>query len=442
MKKHLLILLVALVGVTTTVMAQELDPKWGAISGDREQNVKDFQRFSDEYKFKNYEESLLFLKKLLVNAPACSENLYVRGIDIYKEKLKKAKSNADKDKYMDSIMTLFDLRAENFATHKTRDKGWTLGQKALTFFQLSPEDNEKIIKYFNDAITTAGPAVDPDIVLVYFNHMTELFDLNDVTPEVYLGDYERLTSILQAEPNDKTDGAMSNMEALFIKSGAASCENIEKIFKPKYEADPENEELLKKILGLFSRSKCSNEFQQALVEKFYTKNPTPEMALMLAEIYEGKKNYSKAMEYIEFAITNEKDPAQKLNHLMRAASSMSAIGNSGKAAEYARQVIALDPANGYAHLIYATSLASGAATLCGDSFDKRAAYWLVVDKLVEARKYFTQDAGQTDNINSMINSYSSNFPKAEETFLRDLKPGDAYTVSCGWVSGRTTVRER
>ena len=68
--------------------------------------------------------------------------------------------------------------------------------------------------------------------------------------------------------------------------------------------------------------------------------------------------------------------------------------------------------------------------------------WLAVDNLSRARQLLPADDPQQAQISSMIANYSANFPKSEETFMRGLNPGDSYTVNCGWISGRTTVRER
>ena len=54
--------------------------------------------------------------------------------------------------------------------------------------------------------------------------------------------------------------------------------------------------------------------------------------------------------------------------------------------------------------------------------------------------YPAQGVGQIESIDQQIAGYRAAFPSNEEAFFRGLENGQGYTVNCGWVSGRTTVR--
>ncbi len=147
------------------------------------------------------------------------------------------------------------------------------------------------------------------------------------------------------------------------------------------------------------------------------------------------------MEYLRIAINNETDPAQKTNFMLQGAGMALSSNSYREAAQFARQAIDNDPDNGLAYFILASAYAGGSGSTCS-GFDRQTAFWLVVDNLVQARRLLPADDPQQANITQMIGNYSANFPKTEETFMRGLNPGDSYTVNCGWISGRTTVRER
>lgn len=442
MKRRMLVLLLAVTASISMSSAQEktYDEKFGEDPAQRAENVKLLSFFQDAYNTKAYDDALNLLRQLIVRAPKSSMNMYINGGEIYRQKFARATTKVERMAYLDSMLFLLDKRMEYFGDHKTHGLAYLAAQKAMLFNENNPEDRERAFSLFREALKVSGNEVDPNMVVIFFQSLSEGFKLDDITPEEYIADYEGLTTLLAQVTTEENTKATETIEALFATSGAASCENIERIFRPKYEADPSNGELVKKILALFSRSKCSSDFQLSLTEQYYKIEPTPELALMLAGIYEEKKDFNKALEYINIGVAAETDATKKLNYLTRAAGLTLSANNYRAAADLSRQIIAIDPSNGYGYLFLAGAYAGGVSSCSG--FDRQAAYWLVVDTYQQARAKFADDQTQVDRINSYINSYAASFPKTEETFMRGLEPGQGYTVNCGWVSGRTTVRER
>lgn len=442
MKRRMLVILLAITASISMSSAQDktYDEKFGEDPAQRAENVKLLSFFQDAYNTKAYDDALNLLRQLIVRAPKSSMNMYINGGEIYRQKFARATTKVERMAYLDSMLFLLDKRMEYFGDHKTHGLAYLAAQKAMLFNENNPEDREKAFALFREAVKVSGQDVDPDMTVIFFQSLSEGFKLDDITPEEYISDYEGLTTLLASKTTDENTKAIEAIEALFATSGAASCENIERIFRPKYEADPSNGELVKKILALFSRSKCSSDFQLSLTEQYYKIEPTPELALMLAGIYEEKKDFNKALEYINIGVAAETDATKKLNYLTRAAGLTLSANNYRAAADLSRQIIAIDPSSGYGYLFLAGAYAGGVSGCSG--FDRQAAYWLVVDTYQQARSKFADDQTQVDRINSYINSYASSFPKTEETFMRGLEPGQGYTVNCGWVSGRTTVRER
>lgn len=442
MKRLLLIVAVAITTLAGANAQTQYHERFGVDPEKREENAKMLSYMKRAYDSKSYDDALGFFRKLTVNAPKAAMNMYIWASDIYRGKLARATTKAERAAYLDTILMVFDQRVENFGDHDKYGKAYLTAQKALIFNETDQANRQKAFELFRAAVAAGGNQVDPDLVVTFFNSLTDSFKLDDITPEDYIADYESLATLLNDINAEGTyTNAITNVEALFASSGAASCENIERIFRPKYEADQDNAVLVKQILALFSRSKCSSEFQLALTEKYYAIEPTPELAAMLSNIYEGKKDFEKANEYIKVAVAGETDPSKKVIYLLSAANSNLGAGQYREAADLARQAIAIDEEKAnIAYLILAEAYAGGVRA-CG-GFDLQAAYWLVVDTYIQARAKLADQPAQVEAINKLIGSYSANFPKVEDTFQRDLKPGQGYTVNCGWVSGRTTVRER
>ncbi len=442
MKKRVYIMMAVLLGMGGTVGAQDFreDPRYGANVAEREQNVRILNFFGDAYKEKNYDVATVHLRYLLEHAPKAGENIYIRGTEIYKAKALAAQTKAERQMYVDSILYIFDKRIEAFGDHPKRGEAYLRSAKAKLFHAMMPADRERLFKLFREALHEKHP-LDPAVAVLYFNSMVESYQLDDVTPEEVIDTYEQLGKRLEGSQAADAAEARKVLDDLFASCGVADCETVEKIYRPKYEADPENQQQIETILALLQRGKCSSDFYVTLLEKYYRTNQKPEVALRLVQVYQEKKDYPKAMEYLRVGIANEDDPAVKANFLLQASTMASASGSYREAAGYARQVLELEPNNGVAYLLLGAAYGSGARSACS-AFDSQTAMWLAVDNLARARQLLPADDPQQEQIARMIGNYSANFPKTEETFMRGLNPGDSYTVNCGWISGRTTVRER
>lgn len=442
MKKRVYSLMAALALVGGTAAAQDFkdDPKYGADPAAREQNVRILNFFDDAYKAKDYNLATLYLRELIQNAPKASENMYIRGIEIYKTKAAGAQTKAERRTYVDSILYIYDKRIEAFGEHRTRGEAYLRSEKAKMFLSMMPSDRKRLFKLFREALHEKHP-FEPALAVMYFNSVVESFKLDDVTPEELIEVYERLSKRMAGSSNPDAAEAGKVLDDLFATSGVADCATVEKIYKPKYEADPENPQLIETILALLQRGQCSSEFYLTMLEKYYAVNPKPDVAIQLASVFQEKQDYAKAMEYLRIAIDKATDEDMKVNFLLQAATMSSASGSYREAAGFARQAIGLDPDSGVAYLLLGAAYGSGAGSACS-AFDSQTAMWLAVDNLALARQLLPADDPQQEQISKMIGNYSANFPKTEETFMRGLNPGDPYTVSCGWISGRTTVRER
>lgn len=442
MKKRVYSLIAALCVAGGAASAQDFkdDPRYGADPAAREQNVRILNFFNDAYKAKDYGQASVYLRELIQNAPKAGENMYIRGIDIYKNKAAAAQTKEERRIMTDSVLWIFDKRIEAFGEHPQRGEAYLKGEKARLFMSMMPADRQRLFKLCREALDERHP-FEPALAVMYFNSVVESYKLDDVTPEELIATYERLGKRIAGCTSPERDAAAKTIDDLFATSGAANCETVEKIYKPKYEADPQNAQLVETILALLQRGKCTSEFYETMLEKYYAVTPKPEIAVQLAAIFQEKKNFPKAMEYLNVAINNETDPAKKANFLLQAAGMTLSSGSYREAAGFARQVLNADPNNGLGYFLLASAYAGGSGSACGD-FERQTAFWIVVDNLLQARKNLPADDPQQANISQMIGNYSANFPKTEETFMRGLNPGDSYTVNCGWISGRTVVRER
>lgn len=419
------------------------DPRYGSTPEERNKNVLELQFFNDAYNNKDWDTALKHLRPLLQGAPKATENLYIKGATIYKNKIARATSVAEKRAYIDTLMMIYDQRVANYGDHPERGLDYILSNKAKDFLTYNPADRAAVREHFKKAMEAGSLKVDPELMVIYFNELSNDYKNDEIEADFYISEYERLGAMFDVN-SDAGKEAKNTFEALFVQSGAASCENLEKIYRPKLAAAPDDVELYKKVFNMLGRAKCNNDFQLEVGEKLYALQPDSDVAVILAVTFEERKEFTKALKYLNENVAHESDPVKKSNLLVRIAASQLGNNNARSAADYCRQAADANPDNGYAYLILGQAYAVGVSG-CTD-FEKRAAYWLVYDTLAKARAMLASgDAEaqeQAKNLESQMGSYRAGFPTKEDCFFRDLKPGDGYTVNCGWVSGRTTVRER
>ena len=434
-----LMLLTAAVVTTSGVFAQSSfldDPKWGDSPEDRQKNALEYNFLRDTYNNQNYDQAIGYLRGLLQNAPKASENIYIYGNNIYKNKIARSQSLDEKNAYVDSLMMLYDLRIEHFGDKEGRGKPYIMQLKARDYLTYKPADRDGIMKLFKDALAESGNDVDPDFVNIYFKELTDDYKLDNIDMDTYMSEYANLEQIMMGV--DDAD-AKKTFEALFISSGAADCPNLEKMFSAQLAAKPDDVDLLAKAFGLLTSSGCKSDFYISVGEKYYEKQPDSQTALLVASALEEKKDYAGALKYLRAAIATETDPKTKVDLCIRIAGSEIGAGNASNAADFARQAIEINPESGLAYLVLAQAYAVGANACQG--FAKQSIYWLVYDTLLKAKQLLGEDDPQAQTVDSQLATYRAGFPSKEECFFRGLKEGASCTVSCGWISGRTTVRQ-
>ncbi|MCD7970017.1 MAG: enzyme of heme biosynthesis [Alistipes sp.] len=418
---------------------QDFGPKWGADPAEREDNVKKYNFFRDAYNNKEYDEALTYLPELLEKAPEGTQNLYIYGINIYKDKILKSTSLADKNSYVDELMKLYDMRSQYFGSDPQRGTPYILANKANDYASFKPADRENVIRYYQEALEANGESAEPDFVILYFNELTNDYKDDLIEADEYMAEYDKLEALFNLPHNSGAAGQKNTLEALFISSGAANCENIERLFADRVNNDPDVETLEKAVM-LLARGKCDSDFYGIVGDKLYAQKPTTWLAMNLADYYDAKGEATRSLEYLNAAIANEDDPEQRLNLAIRISGSELEAGNARSAADFARQAINQNPESGLAYFFLGQAYAVGANQCSG--FDRQAAYWVVYDTLAKAKSLLGNDTSQVGNIDSQMARIRANFPTQEECFFRGLENGQSYTVRCGWVGGSTTVRYR
>ena len=425
-------------------LAQDFsDPKyaiWGDTPEERQQNILNSNILKESCDNKNYDAAAHYFKELVDKCPKASENTYVRGITLYKNKINRAKSVDEKNMYVDSLMLVYDLRNQYFGNHAKRGSAYILDRKAREYLTYKPNDRAGIREAFREAIAAGGDNTDPETVVAYFSNLCDDYkNTDEVMPDEILSEYERLEAYFEKHP--EASEYKSQFDAAFGMSGAASCENLENLFKPKLEADPENETLLAQAVGLMSRAECSSDFYFNTAERYYQVKPSSETAMFLAQAFQNKGDYAKAKTYLNEALAVEQNPAERQKLLVRVALVGLVANDIADAASAARQARDLNPEDGVPYFVLAQCYASSAAA-CG-GFAGQATFWAAYDTMAKAVELLPSDSEYMEHAKTSLASFRNRFPSSEECFFNELQAGARYTVTCGTAAGvSTTVRPR
>lgn len=434
--------------VGLSAYAQDLsDPKyakWGETLEERKENILNSSYLKEEINNHNFDSASGYLHKLIEKCPAASENIYVNGTKLYKQRINRAQTLAEKNAYVDSLLWLYDVRLENFGTHRTRGKDYILERKAREYLTYKESDREGIRNAFEAAIAAQVEATgkaDPEVLAIYFKNLCDDYS-NDVVDAMtvvaaYDGNAKYFEGIAPEQEEFK-----EQFEKCFAMSGAASCENIEKIFAKKIADAPEDEAVIAQAMDLMTRAKCESDFFLSVGEKYYAMKPLSNTAMRLAEVFQNRKEYEKANQYLREALAKETNDAERENLLVRIGILEVTTNDYRDAVEAFREAQKINPEDGLIYYFLPQCYVFGAKNCNG--FAKDATFWVAYDMLQKAIPLLEGDYPEfAANAKSLAATYRSAFPTTEECFFNELSEGSTYTVNCGFVSGvPTKVRYR
>ena len=437
--------------VASAVSAQDFsDPqyaKWGETPEQRKENILASTFLKEELNNRNYDQATVYLQQLLERCPGASENIYANGIRLYKSKINRARSLTEKSVYVDSLLLLYDIRLDYFGNHPKRGKAYILDRKAREHLTYKESDREGIRTSFELAISAqveANGTAEPELVAIYFKNLCDDYANDLIDAITIVNTYDSHSKYFENIDESKIE-FKNQFEACFGSSGAASCENLQKIFEPKIAATPNDETLLGHVFSLMSKANCESDFYLSVAEQYYNVKPESSVAMLLAQMFQNKKNFAKANQYLREALAKETAVEEREKLLVRIGMLEMTANNYVAAAKAFNESINIDDADddGLALYFLAQCYVAGSKD-CGSELAKHAIYWLAYDLVHKSLPLLeTTDAAVAANAKSLANSYRSVFPTAEECFFAELKEGASYTINCGLAKGLTTrVRYR
>jgi tetratricopeptide (TPR) repeat protein len=460
--KALIITLSILIGIMSfasgnngLIIPQDDGSKYGKDSVSCVMNLSLYREFYKQWKQSKYKNSSIVdamksWRKVFAYCPRATENIYVDGVKMVSYKIKKEKDAAIKDKLIDTLMMIYDQRIKYFPyKHRTKNKiqeGAILGRKGVDYYKFDPAKN------YLETNKILGKAIDIDhgnakgpVYVYYFRTIIKMAQKGDSDTAAVVDAYDMISDYIDANINkyEKLQKTKSTEEWLNIKGNIentfepfANCTDLVRIYQKKYDANPEDIDLLKKITKLLDKKNChESELYFKTTVSLYDLSPSPESAYLIGKMMLKEGRYNKAIPYLKEAIKMENiDKAYKATIFL--AENYQSLNQFQKARTIALNAAKLKPTEGKPYIIIGDMYAASARDCGNDDLTKKVAYWAAVDKYKKARSV---EPDLSALIAKRISSYQKYFPPTELLFFHNLNEGDSYKVEC-WINETTTVR--
>ncbi|MBW6459532.1 MAG: hypothetical protein K0B08_03070 [Bacteroidales bacterium] len=452
MKASIIVILLSILTITVSsvvVNAQEDDMnnttggRYGSDSLTCVMNISLYREFFKQWRASNYEnETIKDLinpwRWVLLNCPRGTQNTYIEGTRIMAYLIEKADNEELRNKYIDTLMLVYDQRIENFGR-----EGFVLGRKGVDLFSYRPEDTELIYKDLKRSVELEGDNSAAPVLVYYMRAAINMAREGKADSTIIFDAYEISTAIvdhnickLQDKPEEKGNWEIVQNNLELLLEPFATCTDLVAIFRKKFTETPDDIDLLKKITGMLDAKRCQTDpLYFETTKKLYQLEPSPQSAYLIGRMLFSEGKFAESIEYLKEAEKLE-DLAIVQQSYKIISEAYRTIKNYPAARAFALKAASLNPNDGEPYLLIGDLYAETARD-CGDNdLTARVAYWAAVDKYIRAKQV---DPSIADIADKRIAAYSVYFPSAETIFFYTLREGDTYTVGC-WINEDTRVR--
>lgn len=425
------------------------------------QNIALYREF---YGAKDYKSAYEPWKEVFTKHPIARYQMYSEGRTILKALLKSEKNEDKKNELIQEILRTYDQHIEHLDTlnkyylKSPLPKGYILGLKANDYVEyIHPIDVVEIYTMLYEAVYSAPENLNPAMVANFMKASSTIAKYRDAHKEQVIADYlktsDLATEYIQKNIDDAAKGddkaksyealaknweaAKSNSNNYFLKSGAGSAEDLQAIYAPQVEENKDNLKFLKQVINVLRRVPKGRDQEAYLNASEYAHKiePTAASARGCASRYSKRKEYEKAIEFMEQAIELGTDDYEKAEDCYVTAQMYSLIDQYPKAKSYANKAISLDETYGNSYILLAQMYVNKNKWSDEPAMNK-CTYFLAIDKLQRAKAV---DPTVAEKANELIRTYSAYTPKPEDLFFLGIKKGDKVTIG-GWIGETTTVR--
>lgn len=385
------------------------------------------------------EESLKAINWLFENTPDLHESIYQDGSKIIDNVLEIPMSDERKSRLEDSLLWTYDMRIKYFDNDAS-----AVDRKAYTAFKRYYKNASKyalLRKLYQELYAYPASDISQFNLTPYMTMATYYYksEPKEFTALDVLEVHTNITTVIDKKiangenkaklikEQDKVDAFLSSLGSDLI-----SCEFIEENLVAKFEADPSNMGLAKKVFSYSLTAKCTDKpYFLAAGETYFTEEPSFSLAKALADKFYFAKEYDKSMKYYSKMEELASDSNEQFEGMMGQASTEVKLGNKVKARALARKALSVKPNGSEAYNLIG-NLYFLSYENCKEGESK------VADRAVFIAAYeMYKKAGNT----SQMNAAKEQFPSIEDIFTENREEGEKITVDC-WINETVSLQRR
>ena len=410
--------------------------KYGANPEDSLTCIQNLSVYSEYYKQKAFDNALPAWRKAVEICPKSSKNLYLRGATMYATKISREKDPKRKKELLDTLMIIYDLRIEHFG-----QKGYVLGRKGSDLAKFG-KDPKAAYEILNESFQLRGNKTEAGALVYLYKTKLQLLKAGKTTKEEAIALFPELMAVVEANKAagkekliKKYSVAEGNLQSMF--EPIASCDDLIKLFTPKFEANPNDPALLKNIIGLMQSKECTKaDLYIKSAVKLNEIEPSDKSAYAIGTWYLKKGSYAESVPYFVQSADLTEDNARKEESYLRAAAASLGSKNYPAVRQYARKAIALNANNGEAYILIGDAYMGSSRSIGENECDKAAGYWAAYDKYAYAKSV---DSSVASKAGKKMGQAQAQFPKKQDCFFHNIQEGSTFTVG-GWIGESTKVR--
>ena len=411
--------------------------------------LKNISIYTEYVKTNNFKDAYTSWKAVFDEAPWAQIATYTNGAKILRGLIQAEKDETKKKEYFDLLMKVHDQRIQyldqlNTLSKSKTTKGDIIGAKAHDYFANGGKDNNEAYAMFAEAVAAEKSNLPYYVLMEFVDASARKVKADETHKEQFVQDYiaaagyaaDALNAATKESVKKNYQVAKDNIDAHFINSGVATCDNLQAIYAPKVEASKTDLEYLKQVVKVMKMLGCTeSEAYFAASEYAHAIEPTAETAIGCGYMYYKKGDFDKCISYFDNAIELEQDPIKKADYCYSAAAVCFSNKQLSKAKQYARKSIELNGESGKPYILIAQMYASS-PNWSDEAALNKCVFFAVIDKLQKAKSVDPSCAEEADKL---IRTYAGYTPKDEDLFFIGLKKGDTVTLQ-GWIGETTTIR--
>jgi len=375
--------------------------------------------------------ALSLWKKAYKVCPASQVSLYINGVKLYQGLVKGAKDAATQRAYKDTMFSIFDQRIEVFG-----DKAKVLRYKGQTMLVYDKKKLDLIYSTLNEAVSLGGEKTDAGTLVATMFAVVNLEKAGKKTKEEVVVEYDRLISICAAHKGDKkysdADSKIQSVAAPYL-----DCEVLVPLAEKNFEANKADVDWLRNTMKLLKYKKCYEAPVFARVaEAYFALEPSAEGAAGMGNLFIGKKDYPKAIDFFTKAVDMAENDEDKAQYTFSIAEAYLYSKSYSSARSYAQKAAGLKSGWGEPYIVIGDAYMYSSKSCDDGELGRFGAYWAAVDKYQKAKSV---DSSVAADANKKIARASASYPSTKDLFFYGKQKGDSYTVGC-WINETTKIR--